>query len=137
MRNGYYQIGIAPKDIYKTAFVTPRGHFKLVGMSFGLTTAPRTFQRAVTNIFEDQKNVLVFIDDLLVYDTEVRNHINSLKLVFDKLSQNKVLLNLNKCEFFLNRIKYLGRIIEYNSTSPDLTEVRLKKSICPLKTKES
>lgn len=45
---GYHQIPMALKDALKTAFVMPWGTFAYRVMPFGLSTAPATFQRIMT-----------------------------------------------------------------------------------------
>ena len=47
---GYYQILVKPSERYNTAFVTHKGHYEFNRMPFGLTSAPRIFQRAMINI---------------------------------------------------------------------------------------
>ena len=120
MRNGYYQIAIDIDDIWKTAFVTPNGHFEFLRMPFGLSTVPRTFQRTLANIFYNNQHVIVFLDDLLIHNKSEEEHLTTLNNVFRILIENNLQLNLDKCKFFTNEIRYLGSIISKDTISPDL-----------------
>jgi putative transposase len=71
---GYYQIEIAPEDKYKTAFVTPYGHFEFERMPFGLKNAPRVFQKAMLGILGHLKFVIVFLDDVLIHSPDLSTH---------------------------------------------------------------
>ncbi|KAJ9531015.1 hypothetical protein QJQ45_000984 [Haematococcus lacustris] len=68
LQAGYHQIRITPKDVPKTAFRTPEGHFQFKVLCFGLTNAPATFQRVMNDAFATVlgKCALVYLDDILV-----------------------------------------------------------------------
>jgi hypothetical protein len=79
--NGYNQMRVAPKDQPKTCFITELGAYAIRVMSFGLMSAPSTFQRGVMTIFADFLNnfMKVFFDDFNIYGTKA-DHIKHLKL---------------------------------------------------------
>jgi hypothetical protein len=85
LRSGYDQISIREQDIEKTTFQYHYDHFEFLVMPFGLTNAPATFQSCMNHIFRDQlrKSVLVFFDDILVYNKRWQEHMRHLDEVLD------------------------------------------------------
>ena len=82
---GYSQIRMHPDDQEKTTFVTKCGVFVAVVMMFGLKTAPTTFQRIITEIFDDYIPAFmqVFLDDFAVYGQQLE-HLTQLRLCLDR-----------------------------------------------------
>jgi hypothetical protein len=70
-------------------------------MSFGLTNAPAYFMYLMNKVFMEylDKFVVVFIDDILVYSRNKKEHEEHLRLVLQKLRDNQLYAKLSKCEF--------------------------------------
>ncbi|KOM50008.1 hypothetical protein LR48_Vigan08g083500 [Vigna angularis] len=126
LKAGYHQIRMGVRDVEKTAFRTHQGHYEFMVMPFGLTNAPATFQNAMNNLFQPylRKCVLVFFDDILVYSTTWKEHLEHVTVVLATLEQNHWVANQKKCEFGRTMIRYLGHAISSQGVEMDPEKVR-------------
>jgi hypothetical protein len=89
-------------DIPKAAFITKYGLYdEYTVMSFGLTNAPDFFMYLMNNVFMDYLNkfVVVFIDDILIYSQNEKEHEEHLKMVLQQLREHQFYAKLSKYEF--------------------------------------
>jgi hypothetical protein len=113
LRSGYYQIQIAKGDKEKTACRTRYGSYEFFVMPFGLTNAPTTFCTLMNDIFWEWLDdfVVVYIDDILIYHGSLEEHAEHLRKVFQRLMENKLYAKLEKCEFGVKEVDFLGHRI--------------------------
>ena len=80
---------------------------------FGLTNASATFMCLMNNFFSRylDKFFLVFLDDILIYSKNEEEHEEQLRLILQLLREHQLYANLSKCDFYRDRIRYLGHII--------------------------
>jgi Reverse transcriptase (RNA-dependent DNA polymerase) len=121
LRSGYHQIRMKEEDKCKTAFTSHHGHFEFNVMPFGFTNAPTTFQSLMNKVFKSviRRFVIVFFDDILIYNRSWAEHEEHVRTVLEILRQNKLNAKLSKCEFGTTQIEYLGHIIYEKGVSTD------------------
>ncbi|MCO5593108.1 hypothetical protein L7F22_047114 [Adiantum nelumboides] len=92
LRSGYHQVRIKLADIPKTAFQTRFGHYEFLVLPFGLTNAPVTFMTLMDSVLHPYlgKFVIVFLNDILIYNPTKENHLEHLAKVFDLLCEHKL-----------------------------------------------
>ena len=126
LKSGYWQIPVHPADRAKTAFVTHRGLFEFLVMPFGLMNAPGSFQNMMNTVLADliyRRNVLVYVDDIIIWSNSFEEHLQLLDEVFSRLRKAGLKLNLKKCKFLTQQVKFLGHIVNANGILPDPKKV--------------
>jgi hypothetical protein len=95
-------------------------------MSFGLTNAPAYFMNLMNKVFIEEldKFVVVCIDDILIYSKSVEEHEQHLRVVLEKLRAHKLYAKFSKCEFWLEKIAFLGHILTAEGVAVDLEKVK-------------
>lgn len=90
------------------------GHFKYLVISFGLTNTSTTFMRLMNNIFRLylDKSVIVFQDDILIYNKILADHKNHICEIFQVLRENNLYAKTSKYEFGKSEVDYLGHRIK-------------------------
>ena len=113
LRSGYHQIPLHPDDTAKTAFNSRFGHFEFTVLPFGLTNAPATFSTLMQKIFHPYLDefVVVFLDDILIFSKNEKDHAIHLSKALEILRENKLYAKQEKCKFFQTTIDFLGHVI--------------------------
>ena len=125
LRSGYHHVRIKEEDIHNATFRTRYGHYEFVVVPFGLTNAPTTFMFLMNSVFSKylDKFVLVFLDDILIYSKNEEEHEEHLRIALQLLREHRLYAKFSKCEFYKDKIHYLGHIISNEGTSMDSKKI--------------
>ena len=140
LASGFHQIAVHPESRPLTAFRLPEAvqgsslwQWKV--MPFGLRNAPPTFQRAMAQALVGCEHcAVVYIDDVLIFSNDDKQHIQDLRLVFHQLNIQAYHVRLTKCEFMRREVEFLGHKLspEGIATHPDKVAA-VEKWVFPLK----
>ncbi|KAK3565306.1 hypothetical protein QTP86_005486 [Hemibagrus guttatus] len=119
--SAYNLIRIREGDEWKTAFMTPTGHYEYLVMPYGLVNAPSVFQDFMHEVLWEflHKSVLVYINDILIYSRSMAEHRRHVAEVLQCLRNYQLLLKAEKCVFHQSSIQFLGYVIDRSGVRMD------------------
>ncbi|KAL6321014.1 hypothetical protein AAG906_011987 [Vitis piasezkii] len=112
---------VRSEDVPQIAFRTRYGHYEFLVMPFGLTNALVAFMDLMNRVFKPYLDqfVVVFIDDILVYSKTREEHERHLGIVLQTLRDKQLYAKLKKCEFWLDKVSFLGHVVTKDGISVD------------------
>lgn len=105
----------------KAAFICPLGFYQFERMPQGISEVPATFQRVMERTIRDMNflEVLVYLDDLIVFGKTIEEHGERLLKVLDRLKEEGLKLLLDKCQFGRTSVTSVGHIVSKDGISTD------------------
>ena len=111
LKSGYWQLTIEEESIPITAFSTPDGHYEFTRLPFGLKNAPAEFSRLMQQVLGDLPFVEIYLDDITIHSKEFNEHIEHIKIVFERLIEADLRVNPAKCVFLQESVLLLGHVV--------------------------
>ena len=131
VNSGFWQIPLSANSCLLTTFLTPYGRFCFNKLPFGVACAPELFQKCMASILEGLHGVVCQIDDVLVFGTTHKEHDDRLFAVIRRLESAGITLNLGKCEFAKDKVRFLGHQVSKAGVQPDPQKIAAITSMKP------
>ena len=127
LHSGYHQIRLSGSAAPKTAFRTPEGLYEWKVMPFGLSNAPSVFQQAMNVVLKGLigKTCLAYLDDIIILARDEDEHARNLDEVLSRLKEHNFFCNIDKCQFAMTELKYLGHVVTADTVQPDPYKVEV------------
>lgn len=113
LKGAFWQIRMDEESVEKTAFYGNGILYEWLVLPFGLTGSPATFALLMNRVLQFciAKFLFVFVDDIIIFSKTFDDHLKHLEIVFEKLRDAGLTVNLQKCSFAKREVEYLGHII--------------------------
>ena len=116
--SAYWAVPIDSLDQPKTAFSTPRGHFEMTRMAFGLCNSQATYQRLMDKTLRGIGQAHSYVDDILIHSPGLDSHINSIRTALMRLRNAKIQLRPDKCRLGYQCAEFVGHLITPDGHQP-------------------
>lgn len=108
LHSAFHHVTITEKSRGLTTFMAPNGLYRFKRLVFGVNCAPEIFQRIMEGILRDIENVIIYIDDILIYASTIKQLRKDTKRVEAALGKNNLTLNRDKCVYEAESLSFLG-----------------------------
>ena len=84
----------------------------------GMQNSAQSFQRLVESVLGGLEGIFVYLDDILIFSKNEADHIKILENLFKRLEDAGLSIALDKCEFGVSQLDYLGYTINKQGIHP-------------------
>ncbi|BHF84439.1 hypothetical protein SprV_0902759000 [Sparganum proliferum] len=120
----YLQIEVAPESREFLTINTHRGLFQYTRLPFGVKTAPALFQGTMNAMLSGIPGTAGYLDDIIIVVRSPAELQDRVCAVVERVQEYDFRLRADKCQFFLDSIKYLGFVFDVNGRHPDPENIR-------------
>ena len=81
----------------------------------------------MTRMFESQlgKNIEIYINDMMVKNKMISEHLGDLRTIFEILRNYKLRLNASKCSFGIGSGKFLGYMVTHRGIEVNSDQIKV------------
>ncbi|BHF61522.1 hypothetical protein SprV_0100449700 [Sparganum proliferum] len=124
LADAYLQIEVAPESRELLTINTHRGLFQYTRLPFGVKTAPTLFQQTMNAMLSGIPGTTGYLDDIIIVGRSPAELQDRVCAVLERVQEYGFRLRADKCQFFLDSIKYLEFVFDVNGRHPDPENIR-------------
>nr|VZI45520.1 unnamed protein product [Spirometra erinaceieuropaei] len=124
LADAYLQIEVAPESRELLTINTHRGLFQYTRLPFGVKTAPALFQQTMNAMLSGISGTAVYLDDIIIVGRSPAELQDRVCAVLERVQEYGFRLRADKCQFFLDSIKYLGFVFDITGRHADPENIR-------------
>jgi hypothetical protein len=124
IKNAFLSIPLTERAKSRAAIITPFGIFLPQRTPFGLKSSPSAFCKAMSFVLTDLKFLSIYMDDILIGAENEDEMADHLVLVFNRLAQYNLKIQLTKSKFYKTEVKILGVIFSKKGRSIDPAKIK-------------
>ena len=121
MNSGFWQVPVDEESKQYMAFTLgSMDLYECESMPLGLCNAPPTFQRLMLNCLGELNLTycLIYLDDVIVFSQTQEEHLERMRVVFNRLCEHGLKLKPSKCDVFKTEINYLAHHVRKKGVLP-------------------
>ena len=125
IRQAFHKLRMAVESEDATTFASRFGAYKWKVMPFGLTGGPASWQHFINDLLWEYLNEFctAYLDNILIYSSSMKEHRQHVQKVLTKLRKAGIQADVDKCEFYVTKTKYLGLIVSTDGIKMDPAKV--------------
>ena len=105
---GYHQCPLGADSQALTTFITPFGRYKYLRVPYGISSISEHYNRRMTKAFSGLSGFRRIVDDFVIYDNNVADHVKHMEQFLQQCVENNIALNMEKCQFFKAQVTFAG-----------------------------
>ncbi|VDL66057.1 unnamed protein product [Nippostrongylus brasiliensis] len=102
---------------------THRGLLRFNRLPFGVKSAPGIFQQIMDSMICGLNGCAAYLDDVIVTGRTIEEHVANLEALFKRISDYGFRVRIEKCNFLMPQLRYLGTIITAAGRRPDPSKI--------------
>ncbi|MEZ4720247.1 MAG: RNase H-like domain-containing protein [Flavobacteriales bacterium] len=123
LRSGFFQIKLNENSSEKTCFITRKGSYSFKRLPQGLCNSSSSFQRVMNVVMRglNYNICLIYLDDIIIFSSTIDDHLERLKILFQRLRDANLKLKPSKCQLMKERVEFLGHVVSEDGveTNPE------------------
>lgn len=123
LTSAFHHVRLSHRSRELTTFMGPDGMYRFTRLVFGVNCAPEIFQRVMEDVLNGISNVVVYIDDILIFAADEETLERTTNQVLAALRENKLTLNDEKCEYRKEKLSFLGHTVSKDGLDIDEKKV--------------